>query len=176
MLVLRSLPPSHDVLAPGSDANAASSGLDAFVRTYRCPLLAALEAIHAHPMTPLDRFITLSVDAHQRYVQCLFLDNDRQILCEASSGFHGPRPRLKLSSAQRQAIAAQGFSMEGRTGNFWFARPVADRSDLWAITDVMLETLYRGYGARLGRPIGMKAPFVPGTVLPLGDSSCVPTS
>ncbi len=153
---------------------ARASGLDEFVRAYHCPLLKAFETIRAHEMTPLDRYIALSVDRGQRYVQCRFFDQDRQIECEAASGFYGPQPAPKMSRARLNAIASQGFSMDGSQGNFRLVRPIADHTDLWAITDLVLETLYRGYGARLKRPLGMDAAFVPGKVLPRGDSSCVP--
>lgn len=163
------------VLLAAMPAAARSSGLDDFIRTYRCPLLEALETIRAHEMTPMDRFIILSVDQRQRYAQCLFIDGDRQIICEASSGKNGPKPHLRISTAQRSAIAALGYEMSDDSPNFWLHRPIADRADLWAIAGLMLETLYRGYGARLGRGIGMNAPFAPGRVLRPGDSSCMPT-
>jgi hypothetical protein len=162
------------LLATTVAAAAPSSGLADFVRTYRCPLLEALETIRAHPMTPMDRYIVLSVDERQRYAQCLFVDGDRQIMCEASSGRNGPKPHLRLSKAQRGAIAALGYQMNDGSPNFWLHRAVAGRSDLLEIAELMLKTLHQGYGARLGRVIGMRAPFAPGKVLRPGDSSCVP--
>lgn len=151
-----------------------ASGLDEFVRAYHCPLLKAFETIRAHKMTPMNRYIALSAGDKRRYVQCRFFDEDRQIECEAASGFYGPQPPPKMSRARLNAIASQGFSMDGSQGNFVLVRPIADHTDLWTVTDLVLETLYRGYGARLRRPLGMKAAFVPGKVLPRGDSSCVP--
>lgn len=124
-----------------------ASGLDEFVRAYHCPLLKAFETIRAHEMTPLDRYIVLSVDRGPRYVQCRFFDQDRQIECEAASGFYGPQPPPKMSRARLRAIASQGFSMDGSNGNFRLVRPIADSTDLWTVTDLVLETLYRGCGA-----------------------------
>jgi hypothetical protein len=151
------------------------AGLDAFLAACQCQVFHILEIIHAHATTPHQRFLVLSLDGDQRYVQCLLLDNDTRMLCEASSGFYGPPPRLGLSKRALASIAAQDFSMDGSHGNFQRALPIGERPDMWNAAGVMLETLYGGYGARLGREIRMNAPFAPGDALQPTDGSCRPS-
>jgi len=96
-------------------------------------------------MTEHERFLVLTAD-NGGYVQCMFHDNDTGIYCESSSGFY-QMPKPKLSRKQRKAIAAQGFSMNGKQGNFTLDVPMNGEGTLWNIAGLMLETLYRGYGS-----------------------------
>lgn len=160
------------LLLTGTAAAARSSkGLDAFIDAYQCPLFAALEQIRAHPMTPLDRFITLSVGRGHRYVQCIYEGDDTVLHCEAASGLLGDPPR-RLSKAALRVIAAQGFVMED-PGNFVRHLPVRDQADVWNVAGLMLETFYRAYGVRLNNRIRKKAPFSPGEALSRSDGSCL---
>jgi hypothetical protein len=118
-----------------------SKQLDAFLTAYQCPVFAALQQIRARPMTQYDRFIVLSVGEGQRYVQCIYEDEDRVLHCEASSGFYGPMPAGWLSKAALRAIAAQGFDMEGSKSNFVQHITVRDQADIWKVAGIMLETL-----------------------------------
>lgn len=146
--------------------------LNSFTTTYHCQVFGLLKRIHAHPMTPHKRFLLLSLGQSQRYVQCLFLDGDKRLLCEASSGFYGPRPRHPIGSAARRAIAAQGFSTDGRDGNFQLSLTLGGDDTLWNAAGIMLETLYRGYGARRSSRILARAPLVPLAERLRGDAEC----
>jgi len=153
----------------------AATDLDAFIAAYHCPVYTAMESIRARPMTPLDRFIVLAVDRNQRYVQCQFMDDDKVLYCEASSGFYG-KTRMRFAKGGLAAIAALGFDTNVPDGNFWQGRPVRDSTDVWSTASLLLETLYRGYGARLKTKIEMHAALLPKTILKPGDRTCVPTS
>jgi hypothetical protein len=164
------------ILLSGMSAEArGTKGLDAFLAAYQCPVFAALEQIRARPMTPLNRFLTLSVGSGQRYVQCIYEGDDTVLHCEAASGFYG-KPPGQPSKASLRAIAALGFDMDGSQGNFVRHLPVRDQTDVWNVAGLMLETLYRGYGARVKNRITKKAPFSPGPVLSRSDGSCLNVS
>jgi len=165
---------SLGLAAPPAFAQAATD-LDAFVAAYHCPVYTAMESIRARPMTPLDRFIVLATDNDQRYVQCQFMDDDKVLYCEASSGFYG-KTRMRFAKGGRTAIAALGFDINVADGNFWQGRPVRDSTDVWSTASLLLETLYRGYGARLKTKIEMHVALLPKTILKPGDRTCVPTS
>lgn len=134
-----------------------------------------MESIRARPMTPLDRFIVLALDRKQRYVQCRFMDNDRILYCEASSGFSG-KTRLRFAKGGRAAIASLGFDTKVSDGNFWQGLQVRDSTDVWSTASLLLETLYRGYGAHLKSKIEMHVALSPKTRLKPGDRTCIPTS
>ncbi|MBV8938905.1 MAG: hypothetical protein JO089_03590, partial [Alphaproteobacteria bacterium] len=90
------------------------AGLNTFLETNTDTIYDILTHIHAHTMTEHERFLVLTGD-NGGYVQCMFHDNDTEIYCESSSGFY-QTPKPRISPKQRQAIAAQGFSMEGKQG------------------------------------------------------------
>jgi len=156
---------------------APAGDLDQFIATYRCAVLEILKRIHGQPLDRPDRYLILSVDDKQRYVQCHFEEDDKVMYCEASSGLYAqPRTLLRLSRAQRAAIAALGFARQGDELNFQETRALDGESGLWDIAGLMLEALYRGYGASLKRKLFMTAPYVPGRILPRGDTACLAIS
>lgn len=161
--------------AASAEERGAAGGLSAFMATYLCPVYEILQRIHAQDMKLNDRYLILSTDGAQRYVQCIFHDGDTQIYCEASSGFYGP-PRLRFSRAKVGALNALGFSTDASHGNFRLDRPVNHDSDLWDVARLMLEALYRAYGAGLKRRILMDAPYAPGRFLPRAEESCAAIS
>lgn len=154
-----------------------SSDLNSFLAAYQCPLYKALETIRAQEMTPLNRFLVLSFDKDRKpdhYVQCIFENQDTQLYCEASSGLYGKGP-VKLSRRAPESLTTLGFDMSttGPVKNFWQYRPIRGSADVWDAARLMLETFYLGYGARLKNRIAIKAPFVHGSSLRRGDSSCL---
>jgi len=133
--------------------------MNTFLTTYHMRVFNGLQRIHAHAMTEHGRFLALT--ARRGYVQCLFIENDARILCEASSNFYGFDRRISPSA--RTAIAREGFDMDGRHGNFQRLLPIDNpATSLWNVADLMLETLYRGYGARMTSKISVSAPLLAG--------------
>jgi hypothetical protein len=64
---------------------------EALLATYLCPIADYLAEITRKPMTPHGRFLIVRAKGREEYyVQCLFFDDDRQILCESASGYYYP--------------------------------------------------------------------------------------
>jgi hypothetical protein len=64
-----------------------------FLSTYRCAAEERLAIIHANRNRQMDRFLIIALKfIPQNYVQCIFVDGDRRMLCEASSGFYAQFP------------------------------------------------------------------------------------
>jgi len=71
------------VLSAASPA-AADGGLATFLSAHRCDMVERM--IRANP-SPKDRFVVIGLLAPDRgYVQRLFVEGDRRLLCEAESG------------------------------------------------------------------------------------------
>lgn len=75
-------------------------------------------------------------------MQCIFQDEDRQIYCEAASGFYLYRDKIGSFATPRRldALARLGFSTDDSKGNFSLDRPF-NGSDETAT--LMIETLAR---------------------------------
>ena len=164
------------VLAKAAIAGATDNDLSAFVTTYHCTVSELLTRIHLHK-GPSDRYLILwPIDRPEDYVQCLFDPHDRQMLCEAASGWwltDNKAPRIRLGN--RSAIAKLGYSMNDSHGNFGRNLEFHGEPDIGGIADLMLETLYSGYGARLSDTIKAEAPYaLRKGMLPKGR--CVPVS
>jgi hypothetical protein len=144
-------------------AAAADDGLDDFVATYQCSLAGLIAKIHAHHSKPGEkgRFVVLALPVQTgSYVQCAFDRLDHEGLCEASSGWWDTRYKLHFSSAQLSALARLGFSTNGSHGNFPQQMHFpADGPDPYALANLMLSTLYEGYGAHKEMRIEVVAPF-----------------
>jgi len=136
---------------------------DTFVAGYRCDVAQRLAQIKAHAEGP-DRFLVLELPSRlNHYVQCIFIDHDHSMLCEASSGFYAQKPgqprRMRLSRPALEALRQLGFSTADGEGNFQRTIGAEGRDDLAAIAELMLAALYEGYGARPGMQIRVVAPF-----------------
>lgn len=142
---------------------AADDGLDDFVATYQCSLAGLIEKIHVHKLPEdQDRFITLSLPGPTAaYVQCAFEKNDREVLCEASSGWwNNSWERPHFSASQLAGLAHLGFSTNGSHGNFQqFMHFPSDGPDSYALARLLLSALHEGYGARKEMQIEVVAPF-----------------
>src|SRR5579872_4095859 len=149
----------------------------AFQAQYRCAVVDRLARIYAHgnPAVDYSRFIAIAVPEHPHgYVQCLFHDNERRILCEASSGYYLNKldePRFYQSAATIGALARLGFSTDDSDGNFQIDLPVAEPPDFNKIADFMLRALHDGYGARAESKLRFEAPFAPRP-----SRQCIPVS
>jgi hypothetical protein len=93
--------------------------LNAFVETLGCDVLVAV-ALAAVPFASdsKDAFAILSrADTPQAYVQCRFRQTSPRVICEISSGIHGPLPgkvhAMELQRDKDRVIAGLGFDTGG---------------------------------------------------------------
>jgi hypothetical protein len=159
-------------------AESVNTTLRALLGAYRCEVVGRLERIYArgNPLVPIDRFLAISVPSHPHgYVQCMFYDRRKKMLCEAASGFYFDTPdaprRLRLQSAEVAALARLGYSTDDSRGNFRIEFDVGEPPDFNAIADFILTTLHDGYGARADHRLKFNAPFAPRPT-----TSCIPVS
>jgi hypothetical protein len=142
-----------------------------FVDEYKCELVVRLEQIRSSrlPGRPLrkNRYIILTPSADQdRFVQCIFVEGDRRLLCEAASGFYAEkRGRARSSVAGPTAITALrelGFDTEAQAGNFQQMFEIKTKYSLSVAARQVLLALHRGYGAQPSDNLDFKAPLGPG--------------
>ncbi len=143
----------------------ADDGLDALLADGECPVAERLLVIHGDGGQKFDRYLVLSVRPGDgpNYVQCLFLDDDRSVLCEAASGFYmtdEDEPAIRLSPGPRSELATLGFDVtEPARGNHQQTFTVENDTDIFALADLILTALYRAYGARSISDIEVSAPL-----------------
>jgi len=124
-----------------------SLNFDNFMSEWQKRIFDSLQYIRSHPsITERDRFLIVEA-GEQKYVQCLFHDNDHRVYCEASSGFYGRPNALQLSAKLLSVIANEGFSTDVRSGNFSFDTEVLNNKTLQDVADSMLKILYEAYNA-----------------------------
>ncbi len=151
---------------PSAPVQAADSAARAiFVAMHRCPVEAILRDIHRRgPVTTSrDRFIVLSLsNAPQHYVQCIFIERDTAMGCEASSGAYGPKQgesgHFALSRETRAALARLGFSLDDPAENYTRTIALGDPPEVGRVATLMLQTLFDAYGARPGTAVDVVAP------------------
>lgn len=124
-----------------------------FLAKYRCSVIQRLRMIYTNRDREMDRYLILASrhdGAH--YTQCLFIDNDTRVLCEASSGYYTAlegQPRLyNPGPTTRAQLAKLGFSLDDLDGNFQRFHPVRNDDDLGAIANLLLSTMYLAYRVR----------------------------
>lgn len=167
------------VAAPAAISGAAAqTSLRALLIEYRCAVVDRLDRIHENPAPTdfRDRFLAVTLPEHPHgYVQCIFFDSRRKILCEASSGFYfDPPGRTRTFRLSREAVAALGalgFSTDDSQGNFRLERELGAQPDFNALADLMLKALHDGYGARAESKLRFNAPFAPRPT-----TKCIPVS
>lgn len=155
-----------------------SASLRQFLAAYRCSVVDRLERIYqtGDPSVQLDRYIVISVSGHPHgYVQCMFFDNRRRMLCEASSGYYfnkeGEPRAFWLSRDALAALRALGFSTDDMSGNHVLEFEVKSPPDFNAIADLVLKALHDAYDARAETGLRFNVPFAQ-----RGSSSCIPVS
>ncbi|MEZ5826910.1 MAG: hypothetical protein R3D30_07310 [Hyphomicrobiales bacterium] len=150
--------------------------LHTFLLTYRCAVVERLQMIHDNRDRKRDRFIVLAMRLRpQSYVQCIFLDGDRRVLCEASSGFYATPAvqdrSYRLPEYRVAALARLGFSTDDSEGNFQKLITFDGEPDLAVIADLILSTLYEVYDARIGSNLEWVSPLAD---IDPRKSACVP--
>jgi len=170
------------VVAPRSAA-ADDDSLGAFLSAYRCPVTLRLAAIHARGdrKRENERFLILALGQGETdYVQCEFFDQDRQMMCEAASGYYyapkGAPRTVYLPAKSVAALARLGFSTDDSHGNFQRVMTTPHPSDFATVAELLLSALYESYGARLKSKIEVHSALVGdlGAVLKVTD--CPPMS
>lgn len=154
--------------------------LTAFVETYRCAVLGRLQSLYkiTDPALNDHRYIVVArEDADQSYTQCIFIENATRMLCEASSGFYFSAPNeprtFVFPDSAKAELASLGFDTSEQQGNYQRFVGIQGPQDLGAVANLILTTLYRGYGARTNSEISLSAAVGP-TIKKL--QSCIPTS
>ena len=165
------------MLAVAGAARADPADLAGFLAAYRCDLVERLRMIHAD-RTPKDRYLILAIKEGPRgYVQCLFVENDTRLLCEAESGFYEPKAgeprRFRVRPEGVAALARLGFSTDDSKGNYQRLIPLDGSDDFAGVADVILTALYEAYGARMDSELEWQAPLAPGKGL---FARCAPVS
>lgn len=155
--------------------------IDAFISTYNCMLVEDLKTISERGDKGKSRnryFIVDMRDAPQRFVQCIFVEFDTKLLCEASSGRYGPRPgdkdALVLSPDNEAALKSLGFDPPYKVANFRQEIALGQPPNFQEVARLLLKTMYVVYGARIGTPMSITAPMVSQDRARL--SSCSPLS
>ena len=145
---------------------------------YRCLITAYLAAIHRAPFNgERDRFLILnSAGRAGRYVQCAFFDGDKQLHCEAASGFYWSEIARFMSPARVAVVAALGYSTDASQGNFVQEHPVPDAHALYEIAGLLVETLVRVYELQANDTLEFVAPLVVSAPKPEtgGNRECSP--
>jgi hypothetical protein len=163
---------------PAFAADPYAKGLNRFVSGLQCDVFSILDAIRKvervepEPGKGDGRFLVLEIAGNQNYVQCHFEDEDRRLHCEAASGYYGPSPERAKSNRALYALEKLGFAGDPAKENYWRDFDVDGPASLWNASSVMLEALYRGYGAKANRPVTFKAPLVDFKKLAIGKRHC----
>jgi hypothetical protein len=133
---------------------------EALLGAYLCPIADYLAEITRKPMTPHERFLIVwAKDREEYYVQCLFFDDDRQILCEAASGYYYDEIKGYVTAAKGEILAELGFSTDVSAGNFRRELRV-DELGTRAIAKLMIELLARVYDLRTSDSLEYTAPLL----------------
>ncbi len=154
--------------SPAARADEYDPQLEAMREQHLCKILTYLQAIRSQPPTPRERFLVLSAPGRIGYVQCLFVDQDRNLLCEAASGYYDKPHARYVSRKQLPALAALGFSTSARKSNYQQLRPVTDGESLTQVAEMLIRTMHGIYGFTQFDEIRYYAPLV-GSLAPSGS-------
>ncbi|MCC0055806.1 MAG: hypothetical protein H6883_06690 [Rhodobiaceae bacterium] len=155
-------------------AGTASAGtLEDLISEYRCPLIEKLEKTHMayRAVAGRDRFLSVSVPEHPHgYVQCLFHDGNRQLHCEAASGYFSAQ-QYRLPADRVAALGRLGFATGVSDANYGIDFDMPLNPDFDRLARLLLTALHDGYGARAATRLRINAPFVPSAA-----PACAPVS
>lgn len=156
-----------------ASGTAMAGSLEDLIAEYRCPLIEKLEKTHMayHAAAGRDRFLSVSVPEHPHgYVQCLFHDGNRQLHCEAASGYFAAQP-FRLPPERIAALGRLGFATGQSQGNYGIDFDMPRDPDFDRLARLLLTALHDGYGARAASRLRINAPFVPSAA-----PACAPIS
>lgn len=169
--------------AAAQDSPELRARLTKVLTAYRCSVTADLVEIQSrpHPEREDNRYLILESRQHPEfYAQCAFFDKDRQIHCEAASGFYS-KPTARFITGDKRAVLAQlGFSTDDSKGNFVVERTLEDKSSLASIAELLLVTLVRVFDFEATDTLMFNAPLLgiaPGDLAPVvRPPSCINVS
>lgn len=143
----------------------------AFVEKHLCAVMSRLElvrtakAIAGRPKHKNRYLIASPAFIRDRYVQCIFIEGENRMLCEAASGAYAERrgiPRHSVISGEGVAdLAELGFELPDQNGNYQKFVGVTAAGSLRSVAELMLTALYRGYGLRPDASIVLEGPLLP---------------
>ncbi|MEQ1714530.1 MAG: hypothetical protein ABL907_00875 [Hyphomicrobium sp.] len=150
-------------------STARASGLDEMLLRHRCDVMERLDGIRASQdlRNGKDRFIVVSplIDPGT-FSQCIFFDQDRQMICEVASGFYltkPDQPRVRLvSPAGVEALGRLGFSTDDSKGNFRLEIATPDSKAHTKVADLMISALFVAFGIKSTMPLDFYAPLAGG--------------
>jgi hypothetical protein len=136
--------------------------LQALADTYRCDIIDRLTRIaDGDSSTSRNRYILLfPVSRPGAYVQCIFVESDTEILCEAASGAYGPRRPDGTPDpppGDRARLAALGYASPPDK-NFQRRLPLGTEPDFGRVADLILRTLHDGFRVRRFEELVIRAP------------------
>jgi hypothetical protein len=154
VLLAASLAPLPRALA-AEHANLALEGLR---QQHFCEILGYLTAIRGQPLELEDRYLIVEVRKTPGYVQCIFFDDDRKVLCEVASGFYD---NIRYGAPDRLATVAQlGFSLDASKGNYQQRLTIKDAASVPEIADLIIRAMHGVYDATPTSRFRYEAPLV----------------
>lgn len=155
------------LLAPAAEA--APTPRDQFVTDHLCAVRTRLTRIHERgPQdTSRNRFLVVAIRGDpQSYVQCVFTEEDRTMLCEASSGAYRDRDdsgiRRHLRPEAAAALHRLGFSQPDPKSNFQRTVDLGMPPDLDIPARLILTALFDAYDGAGAQALDMHAPMAAG--------------
>ena len=156
VLLTALLTPLPRALAAGH----ADPALETLRQQHFCEILGYLTAIRSRPLALEDRYLIVDVPKTPGYVQCIFFDKDRKVLCEVASGFYD-QPGIQYVSPDRLAAVAQlGFSLDASKGNYQQERKITSAASVAKIADLIIRAMHGAYGAMPDSKFRYEAPLV----------------
>ena len=158
IVLLAALAPLPRALAAGH----ADPALETLRQQHFCEILGYLNAIRSRPPALEDRYLIVDVPKTPGYVQCIFFDNDRKVLCEVASGFYDqPELGVQYVSPDRLAAVAQlGFSLDASKGNYQQERRIKSAASVAKIADLIIQAMHGAYGTMPDSKFRYEAPLV----------------
>lgn len=140
-------------------AGHADPALDTLRRQHFCEVLGYLTAIRNRPLALDDRYLIVDVPKTPGYVQCIFFDNDRKVLCEVASGFYD-KPDQYVSPERLAAVAQLGFSLDASKANYRQERTIKSAASVAKIADLIIRAMHDAYGTMPDSKFRYEAPLV----------------
>jgi hypothetical protein len=151
------------LLALPPRAHAAGRGdpqLEALRQLHFCEILGYLNAIRGRPLALEDRYLIVDRPSIPGYVQCIFFDYDRKVLCEVASGFYDQPGVHYVAPDRLAAVARLGFSLDASKGNYQLQRRIGNAGSIASIADLIVRAMHDVYGATAESRFRYKAPLV----------------
>lgn len=124
------------------------------------PKMARMRCIVADRLSQLqsnkaskDRYLVVARSDTDAYLQCLFLPNRTQLLCEAVSGFYQPGRPDMAGDKGRALLAKNGFDTNFRNGNYQKMIALDANTSLNDVADLLMMLLRDVYGAQDTTPM-----------------------